>query len=570
MKYLIKKIVSVMQNSSGKEKSLWTNDGNKTMKGKIGGCMLKKYKNKKSCNYVADLSSINAKKNLLLFVFMILLSIFPIFPGGKKDNNLPLPKSDLLIENKVETTEKKEAENVMERKRTEPLFSGDGGKGMIVAVPTPIIHNGTTSDRWMPQFIQDLITGDLARFSAMTVLDRSNEQLTITEQQLSESGFYSDDDYIAIGNMTNAQYLVAGNIQNMSGSYMITFRINDIATNEIQSAFSQRYSLREIESGKAVKEIVRELLIGMGIELTQTGERLLFDEQDSQVNIQAIQNLSRGMVAEKSDNIVDALAFFSGALDSNYTKEESNRHIQSFFIDIQTNSIRERANYVLMQKAKWEKIFSDLKIYIRNNLPIFIYDFSVIEDEIDVRSKKVTLYISPGIKVIPNRTVLLVYKTILDNWFRIRSIEENKEWVKAVRLPGGTLSTQPSSYDLYFTYSAEIGLFDDYGDKIANFRWYGSPPSLNYNYLADHGARINPSFQVLSQHKYYNDIKFGKIIYTVPLDQLTNTITPKIERVYYSTTNTAGRKVIHNIYPVFSVMEWQELLISHEGIGNWQ
>jgi TolB-like protein len=458
----------------------------------------------------------------------------------------------------------------MERKRTEPLFIGAGGKGMIVAVPTPIIHNSTTSDRWIPQFIQDLITGDLARFSAMTVLDRRNEQLTITEQQLSESGFYSDDNFIAIGNMTNAQYLVAGNIQNMSGSYIITFRINDITTNEIQSAFSQRYSLREIESGKAAKEVVRELLTGMGIELTSTGERLLFDEQDSQVNIQAIQNLSRGMAAEKSNNIVDALAFFSGSLDSNYTKEESTRHIQSFFIDIQTDSIRERANYVLTQKAKWEKIFSDLKIYIRNNLPIFIYDFSVIEDKIDVRSKEVTIYVSPGIKVIPNRTVLLVYKTIMDNWFRIRSIEENKEWVKDVRLPGGTLSTQPSSYDLSFTYSAEIGLFDDYGDKIANFRWYGSPPKLNYNYLADHGARINPSFQVLSQHKYYNDTNFDKIVCTVPHDKITNTITPKIERVYYSTTDNAGKKVIHNIYPAFSAMEWQELLISDEGIRNWQ
>lgn len=56
-----------------------------------------------------------------------------------------------------------------------PVYSDNGGKGITIAVPTPQMHNLTINDNWMPQFFQDLITGDLSRYSAMTVLDRLNE-----------------------------------------------------------------------------------------------------------------------------------------------------------------------------------------------------------------------------------------------------------------------------------------------------------------------------------------------------------------------------------------------------------
>jgi hypothetical protein len=205
----------------------------------------------------------------------------------------------------------------------------------------------------MPQLFQDLITGDLARFSAMTILDRTNESLVIAEQKLSETGFYSDDGFSEFGNLTNAQYIVAGNIQNTGNGYTVTFRINKVATNEIRSSFTGRYGSEDITNGKAAKEVVRELLLGMGVELTDQGERLLFEEPYA--DIRGAHQLARGMAAEKSGNIVEALAFFSGALDADATKAEAGRHIQSFFGDIATANIQERINYALVQEAKMEE-----------------------------------------------------------------------------------------------------------------------------------------------------------------------------------------------------------------------
>jgi TolB-like protein len=275
------------------------------------------------------------------------------------------------------------------------FYTGDGGRGIVIAVPAPVMRNVTANDGWMPQLFQDLITGDLARFSAMTVIDRSNEQMVIAEQNLSASGNYSDNDYVRMGNLTNARYIVVGSIQNISGRYNVSFRINNTETNEIRATFNKAYSPSDIETGLAAKEAVRELLRGMGIRLTATGERTLLTVQA--VEARATTQLARGMAAAKSDNIVQALAFLSDALESNTTRAEANRNIQSFFTAIPTGSIRERANFAIAQKEKWQKIFTDLDLYLYGNLPIFIYDFSAVEDRINISSNSVSLTIRPGI-----------------------------------------------------------------------------------------------------------------------------------------------------------------------------
>jgi hypothetical protein len=139
---------------------------------------------------------------------------------------------------------------------------------------------------------------DLARYSAMTVLDRLNESLVLAEQELSASGNYSDDDYIAMGRLTNAKYIVAGAIQRLSGRYSVSFRINDTETNAIRASFNKQYGAEDIESGLAAKETVREVLAGLGVELTHEGERQLLAVQ--QVPVRAQVNRARGMAAEKT------------------------------------------------------------------------------------------------------------------------------------------------------------------------------------------------------------------------------------------------------------------------------
>ena len=435
------------------------------------------------------------------------------------------------------------------------VFLGDGGRGIVIAVPSPVMQNPTPANNWIPQLFQDIITGDMARFSAMTVLDRRNEALTLAEQQLSANGNYSDENYIRMGSMTNARYIVAGTISNISGRYHVNFRVNNTETNEIKASFNRQYGFEQIENGHAAKEVTFELLKGLGITLTAEGERRLLALQNTEVRSTA--QLARGMAAAKGDNIVDALSFLSGALNSNATREEANRNIQSFFGDIPTGSIRERANYAITQKAKWDKIFADVEIFLRGNAPVFIYDFSTVEDNIHISLNRVTLTIRPGIKVIPNRAALFVFKTIMDNWAIIKAMPENREWANSVRLPN--LSQNDSSaYTtgiLLFHYEIRIGLYDEYGDRIANKTEVLSLViNSRYNHQYDYFA-----LEIQSQQRYYADINFKEISFFVPLDRITDTMTPKIERV--SMQSPAWSTIYDHItFPYMTVTEWQEWL----------
>jgi len=413
-------------------------------------------------------------------------------------------------------------------------YSGDGGKGITIAVPRPVMQNSTRADNWMPQLFQDLLTGDLAKFSAMKVIDRANEQMVLAEQNNSASGNYSDDDYIKIGNLTNAQYIVAGNIQNVSGRYNVSFRINNTETNEIKATFNKAYPIGDIETGFAAKEAVKELLAGMGVTLTEAGEESLLVIQ--QVEVRATTYLAKGMAEEKKGSDVEALAFYLQALESNPRMNEAEKHIQSFATMPLGASIRERANHAQLQIDRWNKIFNDLELYVRTNIPICVYDFSIVEEKINVSYNRVELTLKPGRKIVPNRTVLLVYKTVFDNWNKEQNKPENKDWV-------GNVKIKLSRIDIFY-YTFDCGIYDDYGDRIASCH--------NYNAMAPQAnIKFSRTDQVIAQHKYFDDEKFVPVPCSVPLNKVTDTLTPKIERVYYMWNN---RRID---IPFMSVSEWQ-------------
>jgi len=442
---------------------------------------------------------------------------------------------------------------------TGPLFTGDGGRGITIAVPAPSLSGGGAADAWMPQLFQDLLTGDLARYSAMTVLDRLNESLILAEQELSASGAYSDDDYIDMGRLTNAKYIAAGSIQRLSGRYSVSFRVNDTETNEIRASFNRQYGAEDIESGLAAKEAARELLAGLGVELTPEGERRLLAVQEMPVRARV--SLARGMAAEKSGDDIDALAYYFQALDANGDLREAAANIQNFAQGSPGASIRERANWAAAQKEKWEKIFADLNDYALNNLLIVVYDFSVISDKIDLKSNTVGIEVTPGLKLIPNRTVLAVWKSVTDTWREIKNREENKSWAGAVRTDYEVTGAAFVGGRNQQSFKVTAGLYDEYGGRIA-------ATDISDRGLAVRGTGVHSSITanfkmdtVFQQQKFYDNIEFQKVRFSrVPLGDITDELSVKVDRVRFESGST---KTIQPL--VLSVDGWLEWLAANGG-----
>jgi hypothetical protein len=445
------------------------------------------------------------------------------------------------------------------------IFGQNDGKGIVIAVPTPTMNNMTSNDNWMPQLFQDLITGNLVRYSAMTIIDRKNEFLTLAEQQISASGNYSDDNYIRMGRLTNAQYIVAGSILLISDNYQVSFRINNTETNETRTSFDKRYTYNDIESGNAANEISLELLQGMMINITDVARHNLTAPAPT-LQVTATRQLAQGMVAEKSGNFVEAVSFYqlASSVDRNLT--EATVREESVLEVYMPTSIRERAQWGLDQADKWTKIFSDLHNYMLRNLLIIVYDIGdrgYSDSNMDLNSRTVAIRMNgQGIKFVPNRAALMVFKKINSQWANINRTEENKLWTSNVR---GAINyegiTNNNMRQIDFSFSAGIELLDEDNIKISNVRLSAS------NQRIEQFIPGNSDFPMLTQERYYENSNFVSFnFFSVKINNITDKLNIRIKDItWYNRVPTySGYSSImsFNIEPlyVFNISEWQEWL----------
>lgn len=428
------------------------------------------------------------------------------------------------------------------------------GAGLVIAVTSPQIRNASQNSAWIPQFFQDSLTGNFARYSKMTVLDRSNENLIKAEQELSESGFYTEENAVQIGQMTNAALVVVGTIQQISGTYELNFRVNDVTTNEIKASSNGRYSLSEIENGKAINEVTQNLLEVLGIGFTDEEKSAL--RKSNSTELKSAQNLAKGAVAEKSNDFISALDFYAQVNGSQKNEATHNTHL-ILNGSIPTGSISEKAAYYKSQTEKWNKIFEALRPYLAREIPVFVYDFSTVKDEINVKQNSVKLTVAQGVKVVPKRTAVIVWKEIMDAWRAILADKENDVWSKAVQMPYMSSATTQSRYDLSYEYKISCNLYDKDGNILAKCN-----PSVHifipYYYRDKYGHDLQ------SQKKYFDDAKFVKVTFSnVSLDDITENLETKIESIQcdvnVGSPAPAGTKWfdVKNLV-VLSLAEWNE------------
>lgn len=446
------------------------------------------------------------------------------------------------------------------------------GKDLVIAVTIPQGRDIDKKELWILQYLQDSITGKFAKYSEMTVLDRSNEKLIKAELELSETGFYSDENVVQLGLMTNASLVTVGSIQKIGMIYEINFRINDIATNEIKSSLSNRYTYSEIENGKAVNDITMNLLEGLKIEFSDSEKLSLSTVNEKEDS--SVQNLAKGATAEKEKDYISAIVAYSKVEGLQKTEAESNIH-SLLGGTFDSSSIQNRVSYYKEQIEKWNTIFDQLEKYMNKNAIYIVYDFSVVQDKIDMHSNNVDLNFSPGIKCVANKTAMHVFATIINEWRKIYYNKENDVWRKEVSEPRcGTLNASSvyDAYNLYYQYWVSLILVNGNGDVINK---KNIPVSFtDYFYTDD--SRGFMEVEEKSQKKYFEENDFSDIRFyrEISLDDIVGDISLKIksitsgkffERSPLPKDNIWGekweRKVVYREPAgIFSIDEWNEFV----------
>lgn len=438
--------------------------------------------------------------------------------------------------------------------RTVSLKNPYKGKNLVIAVTLPKVFNETSESASFPQYFQDSITGKLAKFSKMTVLDRKNESLIKAEQELSETGYYSEESAAQIGQMTNSQLVVVGNIQQIAGLYEVNFRVNDVTTNEIKASVNNRYSLTEMQNGKAVNEISQNLLESLGIELSDK-EKAELSKVNSVDNKGAL-NLAKGVAFQNSDEYIKALDSFSKV--SGYFELEAKNNITEILSSsIDTMDLQERITYYNILKDKWNKIFLQLETYMNENVAYVVYDFSYLEDKVDMVMENVHFSVKPGIKCVPNAVAMKVFSAVYNEWQEIISDKNNTVWTRSVTQPH--LGNTGEYFEFYYDFTITVGLFDNDGNLLVQ------------NKISPQGIRgirrlfgiVDSNLIAKSAEAYFERAEYNQINFSpVKIDKIANGVNIKIINAKMSIFDRNNRKGGYDGYkqpPIISHDEWNAL-----------
>jgi len=312
------------------------------------------------------------------------------------------------------------------------FYTGDGGKAIRLAVLEPE-GKSLGGDDWMPAYIQGILNANFGKYSAITVVDRQNMDKILAEQQLSETGYYAESDYAKIGNVTNANHILAGQILKISAAqYSLQLAVSHAETGERKASFTVNTTPEKLRDAAALNQATADLLTQLGVNLTEAAKVALGSAQSEQA-VNAQMNLAKGIEAMKQGTVVEALSYFiqSANIDPSLAEAASRVNITSS--NISSGNIGADARNAIAWRKTWvarlaecDKFVAD---YAKNN-PLQTYlVYSTDLKQGEINWEKETLPISFDIALSPDPNWAAPIAGVVDAVYKgLQSTGQTKTW----------------------------------------------------------------------------------------------------------------------------------------------
>ena len=408
---------------------------------------------------------------------------------------------------------------------------------MTLAVLEPS-SNGLSADelRWMPSTVQGSITGDFNRFSAMTIIDRQNLERILDEQGQSMSGNYSDEDYISIGKLTNARYILSGSITKTASYYMLELAVTDVQSGERKASYSPtQVSSLALENLSAVKEATADLLRQLGVSLTTRGRQELTRTVDN-ATAQAEIALARGITAQREGLEVEALSYFLQANSYDTGLEEIEKRLNIISATITGGNIGADARNEIAWRRQWIERLQETENFYRNytrdNPPYyFIYDTDIKQGAINFQNETVEL--SFGIRLIPDAMwVHTLNEVILTVEGALKATGKTESW--GLNWPFNVVSMTSPFTDRANNFTVVMEIINDQGTSIGR-----QTVTVPYGYIVRYGMTI-------PRRQWQGTVSFP----TVDTKLITNRLSIRIVSIDGITAEEAARQKKISIMPV--------------------
>ncbi|MDR1900369.1 MAG: leucine-rich repeat protein [Treponema sp.] len=272
-------------------------------------------------------------------------------------------------------------------------YTGEGGRGIRIAVLAPQGQNLSKDEAYLPILIQNWLTGGFNKFSAMTVIDRQNQEAVLGEQKLSAGGNYSDADYIRIGNLTNARYVVAGTVIKVSAAqFSLQLAVTDAETGVRLpgASFMKNCSPSQLRSASVINEACAELLGRLGVTLTEAGKKEL--SGGAAASVEAETSLARGITAQINGGTVEALSYYYQAAAFDPGLAEAASRLSTLSTAVTGGGFARNLRNDIEARREWLAILKECAAFYQDHLPFEVgYDPNLQSSEVDYAKETVTL-----------------------------------------------------------------------------------------------------------------------------------------------------------------------------------
>ena len=347
-----------------------------------------------------------------------------------------------------------------------PLFEGDGGKEMRLAVLAPEVQGDIPA--YLPVYIQGLLNNNFKRYSAINLIDRQNLDRIISEQDITANRRFSDKDFITIGNLTNAQYFLIGTIQKLPGErYSLQLSITDSATGVRRAGFMKDGTFFQLEGrGTLINEASADLLAQIGVNLTEAGKRALLAGNISAV--QAETGLARGITAQAGGADIEALFNFTQSIAFDPSQLEALTRLNTLSSTISGGTISQRILSDFEARDRWIDAFKETARFFNDHPPFEItFDPNLVQEGLPDYNKR-TVNLAMNIALDPSEAGFGALNALLEG---LEKTGKRKDWGFSgwplLDINPKTAGTVVFNGKRSFSFKVDVALLNEYNKTLA-------------------------------------------------------------------------------------------------------
>jgi len=273
-------------------------------------------------------------------------------------------------------------------------FTGDGGRGMRLAILVPHSQGLNADQEYLPTMVQGVLVSNITQYSAISVLDRVSLDRVITETL--DLTYEDDFDVVSLGHVAQVGYMMTGTIMKTSSGFSLQINVTDTTPQaKTVASYSGTCTAADLDNHSAIRQASLELLTQMNVRLTSRARNEL-GRAGTQESINSQAALARGVTAQREGAEVAALSYFLQATSFDPSLAEAETRLKSVSASITGGNMGAGVSNDMQWRNQWIARLREtedfLAQYLRESTAFYlVYPSSSDQWEVEYERDSITL-----------------------------------------------------------------------------------------------------------------------------------------------------------------------------------